>query len=100
MTTLDHMPFTCPYTPGKANLKLWWWVYLLGFTNYAYSMTQLEQRLLRSPRLFVLFFLVSVVLLWAIARSRRRRIDKIFALRFDSAGLEAPEPLGLSYRPF
>jgi hypothetical protein len=95
---LDKMPFTCTYAPGKANLKLWWWVYLFGFTNYAYTMTELEQRLLRQPHLFAPFFVVGVGLLLAAAAFRNRLIARLSAFRYEADAVPAPEPLILSYR--
>ncbi len=97
---LDKIPFTCTYTPGKANLKLWWWVYLFGFTNYAYSMTELEQHLLRSPWLFVPFFAVSLALVVAAAAYRNRLIGRMTSFRYEADAGPAPEPLSLSYKPF
>jgi hypothetical protein len=96
---LDKMPFTCPYTPGKANLKLWWWAYLFGFTNYAYSMTELESRLLQQPRLFILFFAACLALLLIATAYRNRLIGRLTAFRYEADAAPAPEPLILSCKP-
>jgi hypothetical protein len=96
----DKIPFTCSYTPGKANLKLWWWVYLFGFTNYAYTMTELEELFLQDRRLFVPFFAVSLVLLTLLARNRSRMVGRLSGFRYEGEAGPAPEPLVLSYKPF
>jgi hypothetical protein len=96
---LDRMPFTCTYRPGRANLKLWWWVYLFGFTNYAYTMTELEQRLFKESRLFTPFFIAGIALLLAAAAYRNRLIARLCAFRYEADSAPAPEPLILSYRP-
>ncbi len=95
---LDKMPFTCTYAPGKANLKLWWWIYLFGFTNYAYSMTELEQKLFGQPRLFVPFFTLCFGLLLAAAAYRNRLIARLATFRYEADAIPAPEPLILSYK--
>jgi hypothetical protein len=97
---LDKMPFTSPYTPGRANLKLWWWAYLFGFTNYAYSMTELELMLLRQPRLFTLFFAACLALLLIATACRNRLIGRLTAFRYEADAAPAPEPLILSGKPF
>ncbi len=97
---LDRIPFTCTYTPGRANLKLWWPAYLFGLTNYAYTMTELEQRLLPHPTRFLPFFAVSLALLLAVVRHRNRSIARLSTLRYESDIAPAAEPLSLGYRPF
>jgi len=95
---LDRMPFTCTYRPGRANLKLWWWVYLFGFTNYAYTMTELEQRLFKESRLFTPFFIAGIALLLAAAACRNRLIARLCAFRYEADSTPAPEPLVLGSR--
>src|SRR5262249_14907790 len=45
----NRVPFTCPWVPGRANLKLLWVVYVTAFTTYAYALARLEERLLDRP---------------------------------------------------
>ncbi len=96
----DRIPFTCTYAPGKANLKLWWPAYLFGFTNYAYTMTELEQKLLRQPQRFLPFFAVSLFLLLAAVMYRNRPVGRLSAFRYEAEVAPAAEPLRLSYKPF
>jgi hypothetical protein len=93
---LEKIPFTCTYAPGKANLKLWWWAYLFGFTNYAYTMTELEMKLFRDPRYFVLFFALCLALLAGAVRARTRSIAHLPQFRYEAEPVPSPEPLVLS----
>ncbi len=95
---LDKIPFTCTYLPGSANLKLWWPAYLFGFTNYAFTMTELEVKLLRNPIHFVPFFIVAVALLLAIAAYRARLIRKLPGFRYEAEVPPSAEPLILGSR--
>jgi len=97
---LDRIPFTCSYMPGKANLKLWWWAYLLSFTNYAYTTIEFEQWLLRRPTRFVTFFAATVTLMAATALHRTRLAGKTSSLRYEAKAAPGAEPLTLSYKPF
>jgi hypothetical protein len=85
---LNKIPFTCSYLPGKANLKLLWWVYLFMFTTYAYGMAEVEQRLLQRPTRFIFFYAAAfTVIAWMIRRRRNRSAASHFI--YD----ETPGPL-------
>jgi hypothetical protein len=47
--TIRHVPFTRPYQPGHARLKLRWPIYLIGMYGMAYWPVQIELRLLGDP---------------------------------------------------
>jgi hypothetical protein len=81
---LDKIPFTCPNIPGKANLKIWWPAYFLGFTSYAYTATTLERRLLQNPLLFIPFIAISLVLLQLAVFHRNRRVGRLSGLRYEA----------------
>jgi hypothetical protein len=86
--TFNKVPFTCSYFPGKMNLGLLVAFYLYGFTNYAFTMADLERWM--DTHLWVgLLILVAVVALLRIAR-RHRTGD--WAVRFDGS---EPEILAL-----
>jgi hypothetical protein len=82
------IPFTCPYVPGKANVKCVWPLYFLGFLAFTSGFAAIEVEMLRRPpglvQLLVggIFALVGIVCLQRFAPSKRR------ALIFD----EQPEP--------
>jgi hypothetical protein len=76
------------YLPGKANLKLLWWVYLFMFTTYAYGMAEVEQRLLQRPARFIFFYAAAfTVIAWMIKRRRNRSAASHFIYE------ETPGPL-------
>jgi hypothetical protein len=92
---LDKIPFTCTYLPGKANLKMWWWVYLFGFMTYAYTMAGLERRWLQNPGSFIPFAGVCLALLAAAGLYRRRLIGRLTAFRYEAYTPPVAEPLNL-----
>jgi hypothetical protein len=47
--TIRHVPFTRPYRPGHARLRLRWPIYLIGMYGMAYWPVQIELRLLGDP---------------------------------------------------
>lgn len=49
LITFHSVPYTSPYVPGKANVKLLWPVYLLAMSIYAYTASRLAVWLLRDP---------------------------------------------------
>ncbi len=100
MIRLDKIPFTCANSPGKANLKVWWPAYLLGFSNYAYTMTALEQQLFRKPLMFIFFLAVAVVLLSLTAFYRHHRVAKLSGLRYEAEVPEFLVLLDLNRKPF
>jgi hypothetical protein len=54
MWRFGRVPFTAPYVPGAANVRLLWPLYLMLFTTYAYTMAELEAWLLARPALFTI----------------------------------------------
>jgi hypothetical protein len=49
MWRFARVPFTAPYVPGRANVRIFWPLYLMLFTTYAYTMAELESWLLQRP---------------------------------------------------
>jgi hypothetical protein len=84
----QKIPFTCSYLPGKANIKLFWAVYLFSFTTYAYSMTSLESWMLEDPIRLGPFYFLALALLVGLAIDRSRFLRR----RFDLIYEEEPEP--------
>lgn len=68
MWRFGRVPFTCPYVPGKANVRLLWPVYLMLFTTYAYTMAELEAWLL--PRLELFGLSIATLAAAAVIVSR------------------------------
>ncbi len=82
------IPFTCSYLPGKANLKVMWPFYWIGFSLYAFSMAALEARLLRAPVGFTVFVIAAVAGLAALAIYRRRLVRDGIEMVYE----EEPDP--------
>jgi hypothetical protein len=82
------IPFTCSYLPGKANLKVMWPFYWVGFSLYAFSTAGLEVWLWRTPWRFAAFVVAAAAALVVLVALRCRRARRGFELVYE----EAPEP--------
>jgi hypothetical protein len=86
--TLDKVPFTCTYMPGKANIVKLWPLYLTIFSFYTVTMASLEAALLRGGGIavaigvFTAFTVVAAVV-------RRRRASGLPDLRFEEQPADA-----------
>ena len=62
------IPFACAYQPGKANITLFGFLYLLAFTTLAYTMAAMERWALRDGTrwlsLTVVLTLCLAALVW------------------------------------
>jgi hypothetical protein len=79
----EKLPFTCSYLPGKANLKLWWPVYVLACILYTYGMTELELWLLQDMRKFGFFIFLAGVVFFALYRHRSLFLKELNAIQFE-----------------
>jgi hypothetical protein len=95
MWRFGRVPFTCPYVPGKANVRLFWPLYLTLFTTYAYTMAELEIWLLSRPGLFAasIGFIAAAALVVSFASARAGRAD---LLAFEAEPEEQATTLALS----
>jgi len=94
MLRFPKIPFTCSYLPGKANLRLYWAIYLLAFLMYASSAISLEAWMLQHLDRFLVFFVLAFGLLLLCRTQWRRRIHPGFEFVFH----EEPEPAVHSLR--
>jgi hypothetical protein len=95
MWRFGRVPFTCPYVPGKANVRLFWPLYLMLFTTYAYTMAELERWLLQRPA----HFAASIATLAAAAlviSGSSARLGRSDSLLFDPEPEDQPTTLALS----
>ena len=92
----DQIPFTRAYEAGRANIRVWWPLYIFGLEAYAHWPVYLEQWMLRQPgrSLNVLLAMSAVVLVlhWGC----RRSISKTSAVVFDVSAEPALITLELS----
>ena len=95
MWRFGRVPFTCPYVPGKANVRLLWPLYLTLFTTYAYTMAELEVWLLRRPGMFAASIAILAASALVVARlsSRLGRTDPLI---FDPEPEDEATTLALS----
>jgi hypothetical protein len=95
MWRFGRVPFTCPYVPGKANVRLLWPLYLTLFTTYAYTMAELELRLLSRPRLFAMAIAILAAAAFIVSRLSAR-LGRTDPLMFDPEPEEEATTLALS----
>jgi hypothetical protein len=87
---LCKIPFTCTYFPGKARLRTLWPLYLIAFTNYAYTSATVEAEvLLKFPRAFIIFATVSSGAIGGLTAWRARSLAERPALLFEEEDSDA-----------
>jgi hypothetical protein len=86
---LGKVPFTCSYVPGKANLKTWWTIYVLGYLAYVAACSWLDLKILERRGLMVWFLLFAAAVWLAMGEYRKQSTTFDSALVFD----ERPEPV-------
>jgi hypothetical protein len=87
----EKMPFVSGYVPGKANIKYFWALYLVGFAVYTQAFSVLGLFLMKNPVFYIIYYIVAADVLYLIGRYRARR-NRTFSFVFD----EEPEPAMLS----
>jgi hypothetical protein len=89
------VPCACAYTPGKANLKVRWPLYLLAFVVYSYGVSRAEWHALADGGTVVLAGALLVVLA-VLAGWRRLLLRRPHPLVFEEPPDPAAVSLGLS----
>ena len=92
----EKLPFTCSYVAGKANLKLSWPIYVLGYAAYVSALSALEYWMLAAPQRFL--WLLPVVVLSSLALAWHARQRRLLGepLLFDDQPDPAVQTLGLA----
>lgn len=85
------MPFVSTYVPGKANIKYFWALYLVGFVVYTWAFSVLGLFLMKNPLFYIIYYILVADVLYLIKRYQARR-NRTFSFVFD----EDPEPAMLS----
>jgi hypothetical protein len=83
------IPFTCSYFPGKTSMAVMFFIYLAGFSMYAWTMADLEERLIRNPLQLGLFYAIGGLVLYGLARLRKRESVVDDSLIYE----DEPEPV-------
>lgn len=86
--SLDKVPFTCTYMPGKGKIVKLWPLYLTVFSIYTGGMASLETQLFRRGG-FTKAILVFTVLAATASFFRRRRASELLDLRFEEQPADA-----------
>jgi hypothetical protein len=86
------VPFTCPYQPGRANLRVYWAAYLFGSFLYMAAAGAIERSMLAGLQPFAIG-LACLTAAVVIGRGRRRHVEP---LEFDEEPSMLVTPLGLT----
>ncbi|HSL23111.1 MAG TPA: hypothetical protein VK886_16390 [Vicinamibacterales bacterium] len=90
-----HIPFTCPYVPGRENLKKWWLAYVAAFAAYTSGFTAIETRALSTSRGTAIFLLLLGLVFVAAIGVRRLRARRPTPIEFEPPE-DVTQALGLS----
>jgi hypothetical protein len=74
--TVDFVPFTRPYRPGRAKLRTRWPLYVIGAYGCSYGLAQLELWTWSQPQAFPVFALCVVGAIAGCEVAGRRRAVK------------------------
>jgi len=83
------IPFTCSYFPGKTSMAVMFFLYLAGFSVYAWTMADVEQRLIRAPAQLALFYICGLSLLYLLSWLERRELGVDDSLIYE----DEPDPV-------
>ena len=83
------IPFTCSYFPGKTSMAVMFFLYLVGFTTYSWSMADLEGLWIDKPAPLLLFYLGIAAALYGLARLETRELGVDDALIYE----DEPDPI-------
>ncbi len=78
MAGFPKVPFTCPFLPGKGNLKVTFATYVVLFLSVAYMLIRLELWLATGGRRALIGIgIAAAVYIWALLRRRERDAGQI-----------------------
>ena len=89
MVWFRKIPFTCSYFPGKTAMAVMFFLYLAGFSIYAWTMADVERRIAGDPLRLALFYLMGLLALRGLAVMERREFGIDSALIFE----DQPDPV-------
>jgi hypothetical protein len=88
LARFDQIPFTRAYEAGRANVRVWWPLYVFGLEAYAHWPVYLERWMFRQPGRSINVLIVMTAAWLAVRWCCRRSISKTSALVFEVT----PEP--------
>jgi hypothetical protein len=83
------IPFTCSYFPGKTSMAVMFFLYLAGFNVYAWTMADLEERLLSKPAELAIFYACGALVLYLLWWLERRELGVDSSLIYE----DEPDPI-------
>lgn len=83
------IPFTCSYFPGKTSMAVMFFVYLAGFSVYAWTMADVEQKLILNPVELTAFYLCGALILFLLWWLERHELGVDSALIYE----DEPDPI-------
>ena len=83
------IPFTCSYFPGKTSMAVMFFIYLAGFSVYAWTMADLERRLIANPVGLAIFYLCGLLILYMLTWLERRELGVDDSLIYE----DEPDPV-------
>lgn len=89
------LPFTCSYLPGKANIKLYGGLYVLGAIVYSYGMTALERWMLADVKRYAVIIIMFGVIIYKLNRIRNSFLKNESAIRFEEKPADSLNILAL-----
>jgi hypothetical protein len=94
--SIDKIPFTCTYLPGKGNFTKLWPAYLTAFSLYTYSMSSLEVHLLQWPVSYAVVTSVLAIAALLLGWTRQRHAQQLVSLRFEEEPADALTLVGIN----
>jgi hypothetical protein len=79
------LPFTCSYLPGKAKIILLGPIYVLTCYLYSYGMTAVEQWVLKDVSNYLVFILISAIVLFLLYRRSALFLRQNSAILFEES---------------
>lgn len=95
LLTLQKVPFTATYYPGRARLRTRWPLYLIAFTNFCFTTAAFELLMISNPAMLVAFVGASGGAIAVLSAVRQRRAREAPGLTFEE---EDPDALFQGFR--
>jgi hypothetical protein len=90
------IPFACSYLPGKGKLHIFWILYLISFSIYAFLLSFIEFKILNSPLYLFISYGVVLILIAALKASKKYFLPKKLEIKYE----EIPEPAMVTLTPY
>jgi hypothetical protein len=89
LLSLDKLPFTCTYLPGKSRILTLWPLYLTGLSTYCYTVAAAELRLFARPSAILKTAAIIGLIIVALTVRRRQTLRALTGFRFEEEDPDA-----------